>query len=134
MHAAAALPIATWAADAATLPAEQESHGVTYLTGGVNLDESTAIKAAMRSYPLVVEVYHAVDGKNEYTASSDLTITTPQGAQVLSMTMQGPFALLRLKPGRYQVKVQYEGQAKQRSVEVRGSASSHAAFVFSGGG
>lgn len=133
IQAAALLPQGAWAADAAVLPAEQESQGVSYVTGGVSLDESTAIKAAMSGYPLVVEVYRNAGGKNDYTASSELTITAAKGGKVFSTAMQGPFALLRLKPGRYQIKVDYEGQSKQRSIQVRAGGSSHATFVFSGG-
>lgn len=121
-----------WAADAGTLPAEQESQGVSYITGGVDLGESTAIKAAMGRYPLVVEVFNSAGGKNEYTASSELTIINPKGETVLSTTLQGPFALLRLKPGRYDVKIGYEGQAKQRRVDVKSSGSARATFVFGG--
>ncbi len=113
----------------AGLPALQDSQGVSYLSGGVDLDESTAIKAAMPDYPLVVEVYHQAGGKNEYTASSVLTIST-QGAQVFNTTLQGPFALLKLKPGHYDLKVEFEGQVKQSKVDVKSSGSARAVFAF----
>lgn len=114
----------------AALPATQESQGVTYLSGGVDLDESTAIKAAMRDYPLVVEVYHQAGGKNEYTASSVLTIEGAKGEQVFNTTLQGPFALLKLKPGQYDVKVELDGQVKHNKVDVKSSGSAKAVFVF----
>lgn len=121
-----------WAADTAALPAEQQSQGVSYLTGGVDLDESTAIKAAMRSYPLVVEVYHRQGDRNEYTAASTLSITDPQGQAVFDTTLEGPFALLRLKPGRYLVKVTYEGQTRQQRVQIKRQGSVRASFSFGG--
>lgn len=117
---------------AAPLPSPRESQGVSYVTGGVDLDESTAIKAAMPTYPLVVEVYHQAGGKNEYTASSTLTLATPQGAQVFQATLEGPFALLRVKPGHYDVQVDLEGQVQRKRIEVKSGGSAKAAFVFKG--
>lgn len=119
-------------ADPSALPPEQESQGVTYLTGGVDLDQSTAIKAAMRQYPLVVEVYQTEAGRNAYTASSELSVTDTKGTTAFTAKLDGPFALLKLKPGRYDVKVTYAGQTKQRRVQVPASGSTRATFVFSG--
>lgn len=120
------------AAEAPALPAEQQSQGVTYITGGVDLDQSTAIKAAMQRYPLVVEVFNSAGGKNEYTAASRLSITNPAGQAVFSTDLQGPFALLKLAPGRYDVKVEYEGQTRQRRIDVTSGSSARATFVFGG--
>ncbi len=134
LAAAALLAVGTaaHAAEAGALPAEQEQQGVRYLSGGVDLAESTAIKAAMGQYPLVVEVFHQAGGKNEYTAASELTLTNAQGDTVFSTQLEGPFALLRVKPGRYEVKVGYEGQTKVRRVDVKASGSQRATFVFGG--
>lgn len=126
----AALP--AHAADTSALPAEQQSQGVAYITGGVDLDQSTAIKAAMPAYPLVVEVFNSAGGKNEYTAASNLSITSPSGQTVFTTALQGPFALLKLAPGRYDVKVDYEGQTKQRRIDVKSGGSARATFVFGG--
>ena len=117
-------------AHAEGLPAVQESQGVPYVSGGVTLDESTALKAAMPGYPLVVEVYRQAGGKNEYTASSVLTIDTPHGGQVFNATLQGPFALIRIAPGRYGLKVELNGQVKQSQVDVKAGGSARAVFVF----
>ncbi|RZL11319.1 MAG: carboxypeptidase regulatory-like domain-containing protein [Rubrivivax sp.] len=120
------------AAESSALPAEQQNQGVTYITGGVDLDQSTAIKAAMAGYPLVVEVFNSAGGKNEYTAASRLSITNPAGQAVFSTDLQGPFALLKLAPGRYDVKVEYEGQTRQRRIDVTSGRSARATFVFGG--
>ena len=120
------------AADGGALPAEQHSEGVSYITGGVDLDQSTAIKAAMPGYPLVVEVFNSAGGKNEYTAASRLSISNSAGKEVLTTDLQGPFALLKLAPGRYDVKVNYEGQTRQRRIDVTSGRSARATFVFGG--
>ncbi len=120
------------AADGSALPAEQHSEGVSYITGGVDLDQSTAIKAAMPGYPLVVEVFNSAGGKNEYTAASKLSIRNPAGKVVFTTDLQGPFALLKLAPGRYDVTVDYEGQTRQRRIEVTSGRSARATFVFGG--
>lgn len=120
------------ATEASALPPVQHSQGIAYVTGGVDLDQSTALKAAMRDYPLVVEVFNSAGGKNEYTAASQLSIRDRAGQPVFSTALQGPFALLKIAPGRYEVRVEYEGQVKQRQLEVTSGSSSRATFVFGG--
>lgn len=115
---------------AAPLPPARESHGVSYVTGGVDLDESAVLKAAMPSYPLVVEVYNQAGGKNEYTASSTLKLTSMQGTEVFNATLEGPFALLRVKPGRYAARVELEGKVQQKLVDVKDAGHTRAAFFF----
>ena len=121
-------------ANAASLPSVHESQGVSYVTGGIDLDESNAIKAAMPSYPLVVEVYHqTADHKNEYTSSATLTLATPQGAQIFQATLEGPFALVQAKPGHYEVTVALNGQVQHKRIDVKAKGSTRATFVFQGG-
>jgi hypothetical protein len=101
--AVAALTTATASvlANATILPAEQQSGDVAYVTGGIAQDESAAMKAAMPHYPLVIEVYQQGGGKNEYTSASVLTISSLEGGKVLNTKLDGPFALLRLKPAAF---------------------------------
>lgn len=126
-----------WTADAQsgspTLPAEQQAQGISYLTGGVNLDESTALKSVMKHYPLVVEVFDNSEGTNAYTSDAQLTLADRKGEQVFSATLAGPFALVKAPPGRYTAKVTYAGQTKQQAVTVKQGGHARATFVFKAG-
>lgn len=123
-----------WAGDTTGLPAEKTSHGISYVSGGVGLDESNALKAAREDYSLDIETFQAApSGKNEYTAAVPLTVTKPGGEVVFEAPTDGPFTLLRLPPGRYIVNASYAGQTQHRQVEVGNGLGAKASFVFKPG-
>ena len=131
-----ALTLATASALAATpagLPAEKTNHGITYVSGGVGLDESEALKAARQNYSLDIEAFQLASGKNEYTAAVALTITKANGEVLFEAPTDGPYTLLRLAPGRYVVKASYQGQTQQRQVEVGTGLGAKASFIFKAG-
>src|SRR5690606_17768343 len=117
---------------AASLPAEQQGQGVTYVTGGIGQDESAAFKAAMPTFPLVVEVYQHNGGNSEYSASSKMRLENLRSGQVFHATLEGPFALLRVEPGRYDVQIDLGGKVQHKKIEVKEDSSVHATFVFKG--
>ncbi|RZI83873.1 MAG: carboxypeptidase regulatory-like domain-containing protein [Rubrivivax sp.] len=121
---------AAFATEAAGLPTEKTSQGIAYVSGGVGLEESTALKSARAAYSLAVEVFHAAGGKNEYTAAVPLLITRPDGSVVFDAPTDGPYTLLKLAPGRYVVQATYREQAQRRQVEVVSGGSAKASFVF----
>lgn len=114
----------------AALPAEKTSMGVSYVSGGVGLDESAALKAARKDYSLDIETFQLANGKNEYIAAVPLTVTRPNGDVVFKAPSDGPFTLLRLPPGTYVVQASHQGQTQQRQVQVGTGLGAKASFVF----
>ena len=115
---------------AAALPAEKSSHGAAYVSGGIGLDESTALKAARADFPLTVEIFATADGRNEYTAAVPLTITRPGGEVVFDSMTEGPYTLIKLPPGSYVVKATHGGKAQARQVRIGAQGGARASFVF----
>lgn len=114
----------------AALPAEKTSQGISYVSGGVGLDESGALKVARKDYSLDIETFQLANGKNEYIAAVPLTITRPNGEVVFQAPTDGPFTLLRMPPGTYVVKASHQGQTLQRQVQVGTGPGAKASFVF----
>ena len=116
---AAGLAIAAAAAQAQNMPAQQSAGTVQYSCGGIGVDESTAMRAAMKDYPLAL-LFAAPGG--DYLADINVQIT---GAGEASFTAGGPVCLLKLPEGRYSVKATTkDGREKSQSVEVgKGSKS-----------
>lgn len=85
---------------------------MTYLSGGIGLDRSRAIKDVMRDYPLVLTFVG----------------TTRSGNTVLDTTSDGPFMLASLPRGRYTVTASYGGKTEQHTVNV--STARHARQTF----
>jgi hypothetical protein len=129
---AAALP--ALAATSGTLPPEQTTAGVSYLTGGIGKEEAAAMKKAESRYPLALEFVGKpiARGMNaEYIADVHVSIAEAKnGKPVLSTTATGPFLMARLAPGKYTVTAEYQGKTKQRTVEVRARKTEHVMFEW----
>lgn len=117
-------------ASAPALPAVQHSGPVTYLSGGVGLDESQAMKDAMHDYRLVLEFVGQTAYGNEYLAGVPVEITDAHGKNVLEASANGPFMLVSLAPGRYMVAASYDNKTEQRTVRVRPDGQVRAFFLW----
>lgn len=100
------------------LPAAQHAGPVTYLSGGVGLDESQAIKDSMHNYRLVLEFAGTTTYGNKYLAGVPVKITDAHGETLLDTSANGPFMLVTLPPGRYTISASYNNRTEQRSVRV----------------
>ena len=97
-------------------PALKKAGDVQYVCGGIGIDESTAMRAAMKDYPLSL-LFATQSG--DYLAKIQVVIEGEKGAQVGQFEAQGPVCLVRLDAGRYTVKASAEGgKTIEHSVEV----------------
>ena len=97
-------------------PALQKAGDLQYVCGGIGIDESTAMRAAMKDYPLSL-LFATQSG--DYLAKIQVVIEGEKGAQVGQFEAQGPVCLVRLDAGRYTVKASAEGgKTIEHSVEV----------------
>ena len=103
---------------APALPAFQTAGTLQYACGGIGIDESTAMRAAMPRYPLSLLFARA---HGDYLANLAVQVQGPGGATE-RFTATGPVCLLQLPPGRYTVQAtSEEGVVQQRSIQVGGS-------------
>ncbi|AVG39606.1 hypothetical protein LMG6001_01961 [Achromobacter insolitus] len=114
----------------AGLPPVQQQGSVQYVSGGIGLDESEAMKAAAKDYPLALTFAAQRDGKADYVANVAVTISDAQGKAVLQATAEGPYMLVKLPAGNYKVSATYNGQAQQRDVSVQNSGTARAVFEW----
>jgi hypothetical protein len=129
---AAAMTVSGAVAQAAGLPPEQRVGDVAFVTGGVGDDEAAAFKQAMAAYPLTIEVVRNVAGTNQYTSSVQVQVAKRSGAVVLSTQAEGPFVLVRVPPGDYQVQATLNGRTMTKDVSVGANGSAHAVLAFAG--
>ena len=97
------------------LPAWKTSGELQYSCGGIGVDESTAMRAAMKDYPLSL-LFARADGA--YEANVDVRITPQGGGDAMQLRAGGPVCLLQLPAGSYRVEVQGAGQNHSRTVQV----------------
>ena len=119
-------------ADGALL-AVQKSGTVEYLTGGVGLDESTAIKSASGQWPLSLVFSVQADGRAQFASDVKLEIHDAKGALALDITATGPYLLARLAPGSYTLRATLAGKTLERKVQVKKGASARVELVWPAG-
>ncbi|MFL9959000.1 carboxypeptidase regulatory-like domain-containing protein [Paraburkholderia nemoris] len=112
------------------LPPVQHAGGISYLSGGVGSDESTAIKGEMGNYPLVLEFAGKTNAGNDYLADIPVQISDAHGTVVLDTSSRGPFILISLPNGRYTVTAIYNGKQVRRAVSVVTGAHAHEVFIW----
>jgi hypothetical protein len=107
------------------MPQIQHEGAVSYVSGGVGLDESTALKQAEHHWPLAMRF---TGPTADYLADVHVRIVGPQGADVLSTDSRGPYMLVKLPPGRYTVHARYKDEEQTRTVTVSSEPGARADF------
>ena len=109
------------------MPQVQQQGDVSYVSGGVGLDESKALLSAEREWPLALRF---TQRSGEYVADVRVQITDSHGASVLDTTSRGPYMLVKVRPGRYSVHVSHAGVDKTSAVTVGANGSARASFIW----
>jgi hypothetical protein len=114
----------------AQLPPAQQQGGVEYVSGGIGLDESTAFKAAMSQFPLAL-IFASRDGDvAAYVADVRVVIRDDQNNDVLNVESNGPYFLVKLSPGKYQVFATYNNKTQSQKVAIGASGTKQARFEW----
>lgn len=101
----------------AQMPPWTESGQGRYVCGGIGSDESTAMRAAMKSHALSL-LFARADGA--YLASVAVEIRATQGGSGLSLRADGPVCLVDLPAGAYVVEATFEGRTQRRELSLGG--------------
>ena len=100
---------------------EMRSEGaVRYACGGIGVDESTAMRAAMKSHPLSL-LFARADGAYLADVSVTLTGVGGAGSAPVMLRASGPVCLVNLPAGNYTVEAVTEGMSKRQTVTVGGT-------------
>jgi hypothetical protein len=112
--------------DGGGLPQELHQGDLTFVTGGVGLDESQALREAAPHWPLAMRF---TGSGSDYLADVHVRIADAGGAVVLQADSRGPYMLVKLHPGRYNVTASYEGHDQTRALTLK--RGSHEKLDFS---
>jgi hypothetical protein len=120
LGAAVTLGIATvaGATTASNLPPEQKQGAIAFLSGGIGVEQRTAMKDAARNYPLELEFVKGTKAPREYLAGVHVDIKDSADHTVLSTLADGPLLLASLPGGRYSISVTNAGSTEARTVMV----------------
>ena len=121
------------AVHATNLPAVHKSGQAEYLSGGIGKDESTAIQAASRNWPLTLE-FAEKDGRHaDFVADVNVVVRGAAGHPALQAEATGPFMLAKLPPGRYTIEATLAGKTLHEHVIVKRGEPARATFIWPAG-
>ncbi|AUT69099.1 MULTISPECIES: carboxypeptidase-like regulatory domain-containing protein [Paraburkholderia] len=103
----------------------QRQGDIEFVSGGVGADESHALERARSQWPLGLSF---TGSGLDYVADVQVRIVDPHNANVLNATSQGPYMLVRLRPGRYTVHASYKGNEQSKAVTVPAKGSARLTF------
>lgn len=115
-------------ADFTGLPQEQRQGDVKFISGGVGLNESEAIRREVEHWPLALRFSSP---NSDYLTGVRVYITDTHGGEILQADSRGPYMLVRLRPGRYIVHARYQENEQTQPIEVSGKGAKRMAFLWS---
>jgi hypothetical protein len=114
-------------ANVAGLPRIQQQGDVSYVSGGVGQDESTALERARSHWPLSMQF---IGPGSDFLADVHVRIVDAHNNEVLQADSLGPFMLVKLRPGRYTVHATYKDRDQTKTVRIASKGSTQAAFYW----
>lgn len=100
------------------LPAVNFYLNTAYICGGIGSDQATAFRSAQKSFPLSLSFGQQLGERTAFIADIQVVMRDVQDQVVLNINSGGPYCLLDIDPGQYQVYSTYEGQTLHQSVTV----------------
>ena len=107
----------------AQIPQTQYSKGVSYITGGVGEEESSAILAEAKQWPLLLELSQLENGRGVWIFGSQIKILDAKNAVVFDAKADGPYMLINLTAGDYVIQASYQGVEQKRSISMKAGQS-----------
>jgi hypothetical protein len=109
------------------LPQIQQQGDVSFVSGGVGLDESKALQRAQSQWPLSLRF---TGPSAEFLADVQVRVVDAHNGEVLNTTSRGPYMLVRLHPGRYTVHARYKDQEQSKPVTIPATGTAKSAFYW----
>ena len=103
----------------AQIPETKYSEGVSYITGGVGEGETTAILAEAKQWPLLLEMSQIENGRGVWIFGANIKINSSKKQAIFAAQADGPFMLINLVPGDYEMEATYQGTVQKRSLSIK---------------
>jgi hypothetical protein len=91
------------------------ANGVTYLTGGVTLDERQEMADQRKNFSLLLK-FAAKSGR--YLGDVSVIVTNGKGVAVFESTTDGPWLLVNLPTGSYTLKAISGGVSQSQKINI----------------
>ncbi len=91
------------------------ANGISYLTGGVTLDERQEMTEQRKNFSLMLKLA-AKSGK--YLGDSSVTVTNAKNAVIFEGTTDGPWLFMKLPAGNYKVSVKNGDVSQSQKISI----------------
>ena len=103
----------------AQIPPTQYSQNIAYITGGVGQEETIAILAEAKQWPLLLELSQLADGRGVWIFGANVKISNTQKQVIFDAQADGPYMLVNLDAGDYFIAATYEGTEQKRVISIK---------------
>ncbi|QWE28309.1 carboxypeptidase-like regulatory domain-containing protein [Polynucleobacter sp. AM-7D1] len=105
----------------AQVPDTQYSQGISYISGGVGEEESQAILTESKQWPLLLELSQLENGRGVWIFGAKIKILNAMNQVIFDAQADGPYILINLTAGQYQIEASYQGSIQKKSMLIQGS-------------
>lgn len=102
----------------ADIPEAKVSQGIEYISGGIGSEESDAMLALGKKWPLVLEFSQDHPQRPLWVADVKVKILDQKKKLVFEALSDGPIMLLKMTAGKYDAEYTFEGKVLKRSLVV----------------
>ena len=103
----------------AQIPDTQYSQGISYISGGVGEEESQAILAEAKQWPLLLELSQIENGRGVWIFGAKIKILNAKSQAIFDAQADGPYMLVNLPAGEYLLEGVYQGLVQKKSITVK---------------
>ena len=107
----------------AQIPDTQHSEGIAYISGGVGDGESEAILAEAKQWSVLLELSQLENGRGVWIFGAKIKLVNKQQKVIFNAQADGPYMLINLNPGDYQILATYQGVEQKRALTVKADSS-----------
>ena len=103
----------------AQIPPTLHSNEISYISGGVGEEETIAILAEAKQWPVLVELSQIENGRGVWIFGAKIKIINAKKQAIFDAQADGPYMLINLSPGDYLLQASYEGVEQNRVLSVK---------------
>ena len=114
----------------AQIPDTQYSQGISYISGGVGEEESQAILAEAKQWPILLELSQLENGRGVWIFGAKIKILNTNNQLTFDAQADGPYILINLPVGQYQIEATYQGVMQRKVINIQASAPQKLAIFW----
>jgi len=114
----------------AQIPDTKYSQGISYITGGVGQNETDAIRAEAKEWPVMLELSQIQNGRGVWIAGVSIKAMDAKKQLIFDALADGPYMLINFVPGDYVLEADYQGVIQKRALSVKADSSQKIALFW----